>query len=477
MIKVLICEDEKPLARALAKLVNEHDKYTVSHIAHNGKEGMTFLQSNEVDVAFLDINMPIMSGLDILKEIEDTLVVPVMVTSYEDFNFARDALRYGAFDYLLKPIEKQQIHDVLERIYKEKFHTKAENDNIIDFKALSHIQSCFFGLVYIGGVLDTYLEPEVQAVIDKTETLLRKDFSKHFTEKEILFTKGRSANERYVIISHSVTQYKKVLKDMFFDIKYQVPVSMLFSNDIVIGSDIPGKCKNFESLLQEHVFFEENALFFENCLEHSPVIFSENAFVEVTAKMPKGRAEKLLGELITTVRKRKDMKYIVKKFFLLLCEKSSVDVDYLTIEPEIIYAIDNSFSTPELIVKLLILFDTYFFANTEAHLCKTTIAKAMKDYMDRNYRQEISSAKLEEVIGYTQFYLRKVFKEEYSMSPNTYLTKLRVDKACVLLEKNLSVKDVALEVGYNDALYFSKLFKKQMGYAPSEYRQHNSVLN
>jgi AraC-like DNA-binding protein len=101
---------------------------------------------------------------------------------------------------------------------------------------------------------------------------------------------------------------------------------------------------------------------------------------------------------------------------------------------------------------------------------RTTIINSLMNYMDENYMQQISLDKISRNMYLSPAYISKVFKEETGESPINYLIKTRLSKACEMLKKDsLSIKQISKGVGYEDAYYFSKLFKKYYGVPPSKY--------
>ena len=102
---------------------------------------------------------------------------------------------------------------------------------------------------------------------------------------------------------------------------------------------------------------------------------------------------------------------------------------------------------------------------------RSEIVQTIIDYMNENYSKNISLSKLSQNMYLSPVYISKIFKEELSESPINYLIQLRLSKASELLEQNkdLSVKEVSQAVGYDDAYYFSKLFKKYYHTSPSKY--------
>ena len=92
-------------------------------------------------------------------------------------------------------------------------------------------------------------------------------------------------------------------------------------------------------------------------------------------------------------------------------------------------------------------------------------------YIKENYMRKISLASVAEHVGLSSGYLCRIFKDETGGSINTYINNLRMNKAEELLsDKNSYIKEVAVAVGFEDQLYFSRLFKRYSGLTPSEYR-------
>lgn len=100
----------------------------------------------------------------------------------------------------------------------------------------------------------------------------------------------------------------------------------------------------------------------------------------------------------------------------------------------------------------------------------------IKDYIDRNYKKDISAKDVAGILGYSDVYFSKVFKQLFDDNFINYLTKIRIDRAKVLLKDvSFNIKEVGKSVGYADSNYFTKVFKRSIGISPSEYRsRHNA---
>jgi DNA-binding NtrC family response regulator len=122
-IKVLLVDDEEKFVVSNAKLLSKRG-YDVS-TALNGKEALQKLETNDVDVTVLDVKMPGMDGITVLKEIKQRfpLVEVVMLTGHATFESAVSGLKIGASDYLMKPSELGELIQKIEEAYeKRKLH-------------------------------------------------------------------------------------------------------------------------------------------------------------------------------------------------------------------------------------------------------------------------------------------------------------------------------------------------------------------
>ncbi|MDD5859838.1 MAG: response regulator [Eubacteriales bacterium] len=97
----------------------------------------------------------------------------------------------------------------------------------------------------------------------------------------------------------------------------------------------------------------------------------------------------------------------------------------------------------------------------------------IQKYLAEHFREDISLREIADYAGFSQEYVSKLFKKKTGITPTKYLTRLRINESCMLLRKfpKMEIAQVASEVGYHDAFYFSRVFKAQIGQQPSEYRE------
>ncbi len=122
MYRALIIDDEKPVRIAIAKLGN-WNKYKIEAptTSNNGQDGLSAMRELQPDIVFVDMNMPVMDGSTFLElahaEFPESQFI--VVSGYDDFSYAQHALRYGACDYLLKPIVEEELNNAIEKALKK----------------------------------------------------------------------------------------------------------------------------------------------------------------------------------------------------------------------------------------------------------------------------------------------------------------------------------------------------------------------
>src|SRR5690606_32803069 len=120
MIRVLIVDDEKIVRKGIATFMPWQDYgMVVVGEANNGEKALQFMENNEIDLLLTDLSMPVMSGIELMREVRQKYpnVQIVVLTLHQTFEYAQEALRLGAIDYISKTqLEQEQFEDVLERI-------------------------------------------------------------------------------------------------------------------------------------------------------------------------------------------------------------------------------------------------------------------------------------------------------------------------------------------------------------------------
>ena len=118
MINVLVVEDEPPILKNICRNIERaHEQFKIVGTAYDGQEALNYLKENHegVDVLITDIHMPVMSGIELLEHVAEEYpeMVTLVLSGYQDFNYAKKAFKSGIFDYLLKPVDKKNLRNQL----------------------------------------------------------------------------------------------------------------------------------------------------------------------------------------------------------------------------------------------------------------------------------------------------------------------------------------------------------------------------
>ncbi len=146
--------------RVLGSYSNGHDAW--SHISQ--------LEDGELDVLITDIKMPMMDGLRLIEQLKDRPVAKIVLSGFSEFEYARRALRYGVKDYLLKPVDKASLHELLVRIRQERQQAAEEVPDDAERLTREHY------------------------VIEQMKSIVEQDYGKNFEMERIAETVGMSAS-------------------------------------------------------------------------------------------------------------------------------------------------------------------------------------------------------------------------------------------------------------------------------------------
>lgn len=130
MYNVLVVDDEIWMCEGLKKIIARMEgAFTVAASASDGRQALAKLECERIDVVITDINMPGMNGLELMERMrEKHLTQPVIIVSaYNEFEYARTAMRLGAIDYLLKPIKNEELSAVLSNLQELLIRRRDEN--------------------------------------------------------------------------------------------------------------------------------------------------------------------------------------------------------------------------------------------------------------------------------------------------------------------------------------------------------------
>ena len=145
MNTVLVVEDEKLIRQGIATMI-KRTGVPVGEIIEcaNGLQAMEVLREKQVDVMFTDIRMPKMNGIELVQAMQELPNPPltVAVSGYDDFSYAVDMMRQGVREYILKPVERDKLKSVMEKLEEELGKRREEEKKTVTVVIIS--RSSFF---------------------------------------------------------------------------------------------------------------------------------------------------------------------------------------------------------------------------------------------------------------------------------------------------------------------------------------------
>ncbi len=500
-IKVLVAEDEAPILRSVcASITRANPNFEVVATATNGRKAMELIaQMPDIQVVFLDINMPMVNGIKLLEFLQAQYphVLPVVLSGYQNFDYAQQSLKYGAKAYLLKPLRGDELEEVLNDLQATVI---AENERYLaqmfrDMPTQTKIgfqqdKEVFLAAVFVGSFRIRRMDSLPSAAQVKTELAFRQFLDGAYGEGNYcLAADPRYAAKILTVDPNVATPFSSpwaILKGLFETMRtnvFEVPVTVVLLEQVVRFEEIAIR----HLAMREHAWremlfdkssvltFPEQMLQGQTLQEQAPqaddgqyaALFS--CLAERTAR--EEALELYKNALCTKAATRTEVLLLTKSFFHAVFSMPVRERTYFQLEEDVLEIVENSCNKEVLVGKVAQLLELHWGEDALASMTKERLAQMIEQYLHNNIEQPITLETLEKRFGYTAAYLRDIFRAVYELSPQEYLLQLRIDRAKQMLSAGIAAKSVAQAVGFADPLYFSKVFKKQTGVTPSAYKQ------
>lgn len=241
MYKVLLVEDEDIIRKGIRNAVPwEEAGCCVIAEAANGLEGKKFIEEMKPDIVITDINMPVMDGLKMIAETKcEYDYVAIILTGYSDFEYAREAIHYGVSNYVLKPMDTEEMKQTLEQA-------------VLDVKNLQYLNQRDCKIEELKNI--NLLEEEENSYKDSVVTQVLEYIAKHYQEKILLsdLEEELHYSERYIN-----QKFRKELNTTVIEylnrFRIQKALLLLRENRISV-SEIGWECGIGEYKYFNHVF-------------------------------------------------------------------------------------------------------------------------------------------------------------------------------------------------------------------------------
>jgi two-component system response regulator YesN len=533
MRKILIVDDNAILIEGICQNI-DYSLLNVEIYAtlNSGNQVLEVLSHAEVDLIISDIRMPGMTGLEMAREalkIKPGIKI-ILISAYDDFNYAKEAIRIGAFDYVEKPLDYSYLANVIKRalnkIEQEEKLLAELNDNRSSLKQkffydlinynpeeaqyylstnAEYLKICktycryLCGIVKIGNAIDVqklfgveYYHVLVMNLIEEIKLAFRiceMCYCLTIADKIIIIL--GSALENDDLLNHQINELFTQFCDSHQDSNFAFSIGI---GDIVSNIwQIPISHINAKTALEYSFFFAERSVFDYKDIQsnaiasHWNILFTEDS------------EEKLIRLLCQKDEEgiKNFIKSLSQEFSGSIFDKSSVFAYIYALLAKLMkFFHDTGITVQKIQDEFASAFSDLSKFQTSAQLCDwllkicllacesiqqsvetnhTKMCENVLNYIEQNYMNP--NLCLNDVSAYVNIsphHLSAIFKKNKKQNLTDAITAVRITKAQILLKTtNLPLKDISEKVGYANQYYFSACFKKKTGISPSTYRLEN----
>ena len=525
MLKVLLVDDEPFIIQGLKVLIDwEQEGFMIAGTASNGKEAYDFLQKEEVDLIIADIQMPIMTGLELQEAIrkeEISNAYFVILSGYADFEYARRALQNECTDYILKPVDREMLLKLLNRVSAmrdeddrmqqrnrrmEKAYLARQLISLIkgkyDDSNLKYVISqirCREGVRYVEiQMAESGMDEEV------TDQDMR-EFQKTLYECCVAFLKEHasncvfdvSADEKIYDVGVILFDYmsdemkkgeKEYLNDLLDYLNGNLPraVTMLVGKRVQDISNIARSYGNACMLRSFQGFRSKKDIYFyeeevqvsndgmvlcKKSLDHLLKVVEQNNHMEIRSAVDQFYEEMgqrgVHGEAMTL-----NINYLLFQLIHLASEQD----DEVNQEEILRLISESSFEAGTIrgskahLMRFACEYGDYL-SQLRKNVSRGVLGNVEKEIRE-NYADNLTLKGLSEKYYVNSAYLGQLFRKKYGQSFKDYLNNYRMDRAAdILLHSDKKIILVAEEVGYHDLDYFVNRFIQVKGCTPAKFRK------
>lgn len=475
---VLICDDQKSVHTFLTHAIN-WKALGIDQIFHayNGTQCLELLQSQTPDILLLDIRMPHMTGIDILKETQvmSISVVTIILSAYSDFSYVKEALTLGAFDYELKPIDAQKLTAILENAMEHRrklclsaFYQILNGSSPLDLKLSPDLLAHLNIHKYLG-ILSVL--PDTASVTEKFQ--LREYFQECY--KYVI-----PLNDLELFILYPTEQTEEQNSYQQIQEQYRELQQLMPSCNLTFGVSQPGfQLSMLPKILEQcrialaEKFYSGNGFsIYKAKQDHNEIPslllpYRSRIYQCLTNDTATEKIPQILDELFRLLKKyRMDFHELTDLCFEILYYNISVILnESSTFELELRQDLKSCKSLEDLRHVMEQIIQTRFY-KTAPVLEKTPIQQ-VHAYLLEHFHEEISLDSMSHKFFISKYALCRGFRQEYGEGLWEFLKRIRMEHARYLLtSSNLKIYEVAEQCGFSDANYFSSTYRKYYHHTP-----------
>jgi two-component system response regulator YesN len=487
MYNVMVVDDSMPLVRNIKRHIETADsRLKVTHVAYNGQQALSVLEEKNIDIVFSDIRMPKMDGLSFLEEARkrNPHTKFFILTGFNDFEYARRAIKLDIQEYMLKPLDPKELVPALKQTIDE-----------LDRERRRWQENAVSRLLSGGGMdNDTVVIPPLQAAgcylavlrngwlkggstIDRS----RIDLSCRLAVFDASWIAADTSadNEKAVLLGTEAdpASVKECMHRLFNHLRAEYPaLSMVYCKLEPSRELIQPGYLFLSTVLDKSVIIGQAQLVEANVSEASTEWTKTEEIAVIKCQTVLRHARKLhlteeLQKLFAYWKTDSTPVHRVRSVLHAIAEPigkqfHSSEIDAMFADCTSSDVLKDRFSG-----RLLDLVDRF---KTSIPMSRATM-ELIDDYLSRHLHRNIRMKEVCRELNYSATYVIRIVKKYRGMTPVEYINKLKTDEAKAMMDSGgtIMIKDIAEALGFNDQHYFCKVFKQYTGVSPSEYRTRN----
>ncbi|WP_297523276.1 response regulator transcription factor [uncultured Clostridium sp.] len=498
MLKVMLVDDENLIVEGLKHII-EWDELGLEVVvtANDGMQAIERFKKNPVDIVVTDINMPRVTGLELLKslkEINDDVRF-IVLSGYDTFSYAKKAIELGVKSYLLKPVDEEELESTLKSIVDDINNGKKREQNLVikNGKIIDFINSKINveELIEFASIMKIRFDGQAYRVANILHGAANIDEVISCIKENVLSTFEIVPNHDGTIIlinsfeqqnsEQGIREFYKIIKDT---VKDELGTDIFIS----VGSVVT----DFKEMPQS---FREsrNAKKYVLVEGYDKVLFSEDIDISDFESLDFKKEIESINKFV--IEKNKDA---VKEYILEVFRNKSLTPKHiydLSIKVVILiddilreFNLENKYGRESLSSAIVDLCSEDTRENIEKFLVTeleelikvisdniqvySPVVQQVVKVINEEYKEELSLKTLAAKYRINSSYLGQIFSKEVGVSFSEYLNKIKNTKAKeLILNTNMKINNIAKEVGYTDTSYFYRKFKKYYGVCPSTLRE------
>lgn len=502
--RVLIVEDEEIECNALRMMLkyNRHDIQQIQTAA-NGIQALEQYQNLQPDIVFMDINLPGVNGLDVIRQMRQLPGSPcfVIISAHSQFAYAQEAMRLDVQDFLVKPIRLEDINRVLDGLIQEIEQTRSRRE---------WAQYQQEKLDAIRPVLESDCVLSIGSMRSNVPIATIFDFMEITVASGFVFTL-RGEGVGTLLLREVKCQMRNMGLHCIGEMLYEVCVCVALSSETIqpaqvqeimtylsnslrsaghscqigVGS-VAGSADDLRRSYEQSMAAAKGGTakgtalsFFGNLNmpEENMLAYVTDMAAKITQNIRTGKAEAVAAQLqefftanqlSLSYRRTQETAYWL--YIMVVGNFPEQAAVIMPLSAEELFTIQDMSALQAALEKTLL--SLVCVPEGDAGMQPNQIVRKAIQIVRSRFREDITLDNVAEELNVSLFYLSKLFRKHTGTNFTEYLTQIRVEHSKKLLEAGeLSVKEIAYAVGFNSQSYFSKVFKKYTGSAPSDYKE------